>query len=45
MVIGIRYAGVRKQFGPPEGEELPILEYQLLVSLGTESENVVTATM
>lgn len=30
LTIGIRYAGVRKQFGPNEKEELPILEYQLI---------------
>ncbi|GMT23508.1 hypothetical protein PFISCL1PPCAC_14805, partial [Pristionchus fissidentatus] len=27
--IGIRYSAVRKQFGPPNGEELPILSYPL----------------
>lgn len=31
--IAIRYTGVRKQFGPPDGEELPVLEYQLVVSV------------
>lgn len=30
--IAIRYTAVRKQFGPPNGEELPVLEYQLVVS-------------
>lgn len=30
--IAIRYTGVRKQFGPSNGEELPVLEYQLVVS-------------
>ncbi|KAL3268862.1 hypothetical protein HHI36_007951 [Cryptolaemus montrouzieri] len=28
LTIAIRYAGVRKQFGPNEKEEVPILEYQ-----------------
>ncbi|XP_025200240.1 peroxisomal acyl-coenzyme A oxidase 3-like isoform X2 [Melanaphis sacchari] len=28
--IAIRYTGVRKQFGPPNGDELPVLEYQLV---------------
>ncbi|KAF2888267.1 hypothetical protein ILUMI_17906 [Ignelater luminosus] len=28
LTIAIRYAGVRKQFGPENGEEVPILEYQ-----------------
>lgn len=32
LTIAIRYAGVRKQFGPTEKEELPIIEYQLIVS-------------
>ncbi|KAI4461789.1 electron transport oxidoreductase [Holotrichia oblita] len=29
ITIAIRYAGVRKQFGPDDKEELPIIEYQL----------------
>lgn len=34
LTIAIRYAAVRKQFGPGNGKgELPILEYQLHVSL------------
>lgn len=28
LTIAVRYAAVRKQFGPEGGEELPILEYQ-----------------
>lgn len=28
LTIAIRYAAVRKQFGPEDGEEIPILEYQ-----------------
>lgn len=31
--IAIRYVGVRKQFGPTDDEELPVLEYQLVVSV------------
>lgn len=31
LTIAVRYAGVRKQFGPSEDEELPIIEYQLIV--------------
>jgi len=31
--IAIRYTAVRKQFGPPNSEELPVLEYQLVVSM------------
>ncbi|XP_053595215.1 peroxisomal acyl-coenzyme A oxidase 3 isoform X2 [Microplitis demolitor] len=30
MVIAVRYCAVRKQFGPPETEEWPVLEYQAL---------------
>lgn len=34
LTIAVRYAAVRRQFGPPTGsEELPILEYQSHVSL------------
>lgn len=33
ITIAIRYAAVRKQFGPKDGEELPILEYQTHVSI------------
>ncbi|XP_069134207.1 peroxisomal acyl-coenzyme A oxidase 3-like [Argopecten irradians] len=29
MPIAVRYSAVRKQFGPPGGEEIPVLEYQL----------------
>lgn len=32
LAIAIRYAAVRKQFGPNEKEEVPILEYQSHVS-------------
>lgn len=32
ITIAIRYAAVRKQFGPEGEEELPIIEYQLHVS-------------
>lgn len=29
LTIGIRWAAIRKQFGPPEKPEVPILDYQL----------------
>ncbi|KAL4223611.1 acyl-Coenzyme A oxidase [Mactra antiquata] len=29
ICIAIRYSGVRKQFGPSDGVEIPVLEYQL----------------
>lgn len=32
LTIAIRYAAVRKQFGPDGQEEVPILEYQSHVS-------------
>lgn len=32
IVIAVRYSAVRKQFGPVDNEELPIIEYPLLVS-------------
>ncbi|XP_049867452.1 peroxisomal acyl-coenzyme A oxidase 3 [Pectinophora gossypiella] len=28
IVIAIRYSAVRKQFGPPNSEEMPVMEYQ-----------------
>lgn len=28
LTIAVRYAAVRQQFGPPQGPEVPILEYQ-----------------
>lgn len=31
--IALRYAGVRKQFGPDDSEEVPILEYQTHVRI------------
>lgn len=30
--IAVRYAATREQFGPIDGQELPIIEYQLVVS-------------
>lgn len=35
VTIAIRYSGVRRQFGPTKGEEIPVLEYQLQVSNST----------
>ena len=35
MPIAIRYSAVRRQFGPNEQEEIPVLEYQLQVSMIT----------
>lgn len=32
VVVAVRYSGVRKQFGPVNGPELPVIEYQLQVS-------------
>ncbi|KXJ29078.1 peroxisomal acyl-coenzyme A oxidase 3 [Exaiptasia diaphana] len=29
LPIAVRYSAVRKQFGPVEGEEIPVLEYQM----------------
>lgn len=31
VTIAVRYAAVRRQFGPSEGVEVPIIEYQLHV--------------
>jgi acyl-CoA oxidase len=28
LTIGIRYSAVRRQFGPPDGPEVPVLEYE-----------------
>lgn len=28
LTIAIRYAAVRKQFGPDDNEEVPVMEYQ-----------------
>lgn len=32
MPIAIRYSAVRRQFGPTDTEEIPVIEYQLQVS-------------
>ena len=32
VTIALRYCYARKQFGPPDGDELPVIEYQALVS-------------
>lgn len=31
ITIAIRYSAVRRQFGPKDGEEIPVLEYPLQV--------------
>jgi acyl-CoA oxidase len=31
ITIAVRYSAVRKQFGPEDGNEFPVLEYQLQV--------------
>ena len=31
VTIAVRYSGARKQFGPNDSEEIPVLEYQLQV--------------
>jgi hypothetical protein len=31
VTIAVRYSAVRKQFGPENGDEFPVLEYQLQV--------------
>ena len=32
ITIAVRYSAVRKQFGPTDDEELPVIEYQVQVS-------------
>ena len=39
MPIAIRYSAVRRQFGPNEQEEIPVLEYQLQVTVICISRN------
>ena len=31
ITIAIRYSAARKQFGPPNEDEIPVLEYQMQV--------------
>lgn len=31
LPIAVRYSAVRRQFGPENGEEIPVIEYQLQV--------------
>ena len=33
ITIAVRYSAARRQFGPSDGEEIPVLEYQLQVCL------------
>lgn len=40
ITIGVRYAAVRKQFGPTEDSELPIIEYQLTVSVKCRVQHI-----
>lgn len=39
LTIAVRYAAVRKQFGPDSEEEIPILEYQTHVSASLQFYN------
>ena len=34
LTVAIRYSATRKQFGPKDTEEIPVLEYQLQVRIG-----------
>jgi len=36
VTIAVRYCAVRKQFGPTENNELPVIEYQTQVCITTE---------
>lgn len=36
LTIAIRYCAVRKQFGPTEDNELPVIEYQTQVRIIAE---------
>jgi len=36
LIIAIRYCAVRKQFGPTENNELPVIEYQTQVCITAE---------
>ena len=37
MPIAIRYSAVRRQFGPKDTEEIPVIEYQLQVHFKKKS--------
>jgi acyl-CoA oxidase len=45
LTTAIRYAAVRKQFGPSLGNEIPILEYQLHVSAVCLSQKYVSLSL
>lgn len=34
LIVAIRFSATRRQFGPKEAEEIPVLEYQLQVRMG-----------
>jgi len=36
ITIAVRYCAVRKQFGPTENNELPVIEYQTQVCITAE---------
>ena len=42
--IAVRYSAVRRQFGPTDGEEIPVLEYQLQVSVLYTFQNMLRTT-
>lgn len=38
LIVAIRFSATRRQFGPKDTEEIPVLEYQLQVSLERGAE-------
>ena len=39
----IRYSAVRRQFGPPEKDEIPVLEYQMQVGFSLDISSIIYA--
>lgn len=44
ITIALRYAAVRKQFGPNENTEIPLIEYQSHVNLHKNKQNFIFLT-
>ena len=43
VVIFQRYSAVRRQFGPPGKDEIPVLEYQMQVGFSLDMTSIIYA--
>ena len=44
FVVIFRYSAVRRQFGPPGKDEIPVLEYQMQVGFSLDMSSIIIYT-